>query len=173
MEQVSSVAQREQLEATLDYVREGDTFTSSPDSKARRSRSGCWPCLSGSRWIPARRLADAGCDRRRGAGRAGSHAGEAGGGRRQGPRRGGAAKALCRPLGGRAGEIIRLKEAGIRPSEIAGSLGIGRASVYRVLANHAGENSHAMVVTPPAQRQPSQFIRSDLAGETLHPRVTV
>jgi DNA invertase Pin-like site-specific DNA recombinase len=30
-------------------------------------------------------------------------------------------------------EIIRLKEAGIKPSEIASRLGIGRASVYRVL----------------------------------------
>ena len=30
-------------------------------------------------------------------------------------------------------EIIRLKQAGIRPSEIALRLGIGRASVYRVL----------------------------------------
>jgi DNA invertase Pin-like site-specific DNA recombinase len=34
----------------------------------------------------------------------------------------------------RAHEIIRLKEAGVRPSEIASRLGIGRASVYRVLA---------------------------------------
>ena len=32
-----------------------------------------------------------------------------------------------------AAEIIRLKEAGVRPSEIARRLGIGRASVYRVL----------------------------------------
>jgi DNA invertase Pin-like site-specific DNA recombinase len=32
-----------------------------------------------------------------------------------------------------ATEIIRLKEAGVRPSEIAVRLGIGRASVYRVL----------------------------------------
>jgi DNA invertase Pin-like site-specific DNA recombinase len=31
-------------------------------------------------------------------------------------------------------EIIRLKEAGIRPTEIAIRLGIGRASVYRVLS---------------------------------------
>ena len=30
-------------------------------------------------------------------------------------------------------EIIRLKETGLRPSEIASKLGIGRASVYRVL----------------------------------------
>jgi DNA invertase Pin-like site-specific DNA recombinase len=32
-------------------------------------------------------------------------------------------------------EIIRLKGAGIRPSEIALRLGIGRASVYRVLGS--------------------------------------
>jgi DNA invertase Pin-like site-specific DNA recombinase len=32
-----------------------------------------------------------------------------------------------------AAETIRLKEEGVRPSEIAGRLGIGRASVYRVL----------------------------------------
>ena len=32
-----------------------------------------------------------------------------------------------------AAEIVRLKEAGVRPSEIASRLGIGRASVYRVL----------------------------------------
>ena len=34
-------------------------------------------------------------------------------------------------------EIIRLKEAGVRPSEIASRLGIGRASVYRVLAQQS------------------------------------
>jgi DNA invertase Pin-like site-specific DNA recombinase len=32
----------------------------------------------------------------------------------------------------RAAEIMLLKEAGVRPSEIASRLGIGRASVYRV-----------------------------------------
>ena len=32
-----------------------------------------------------------------------------------------------------ADEITRLKEAGVRPSEIAVRLGIGRASVYQVL----------------------------------------
>jgi DNA invertase Pin-like site-specific DNA recombinase len=31
-------------------------------------------------------------------------------------------------------EIIRLKAEGVRPSEIATRLGIGRASVYRVLS---------------------------------------
>ena len=37
-----------------------------------------------------------------------------------------------------AAEIIRLKEAGIRPSEIAVRLGIGRAGVYRVLGERSG-----------------------------------
>ena len=46
-----------------------------------------------------------------------------------------------------ADEILRLKQAGVRPTEIASRLGIGRASVYRVLANHTGENSHVKVVT--------------------------
>ena len=35
-------------------------------------------------------------------------------------------------------EIIRLKGAGVRPTEIAVRLGIGRASVYRVLV---GQNA--------------------------------
>ena len=37
----------------------------------------------------------------------------------------------------KATEIIRLEEAGIMPSEIASRLGIGRASVYRVLGEQA------------------------------------
>ena len=43
-----------------------------------------------------------------------------------------------------AAEIIRLKEAGVRPSEIASRLGIGRASVYRVLGTQtASERQEA------------------------------
>jgi DNA invertase Pin-like site-specific DNA recombinase len=38
-EQVSSVAQREQLELALDYVREGDTFTVTKLDKLARSVS--------------------------------------------------------------------------------------------------------------------------------------
>ena len=41
----------------------------------------------------------------------------------------------------KADEIIRLKEEGVRPSEIASRLGIGRASVYRVLGEQAGQRS--------------------------------
>ena len=35
-------------------------------------------------------------------------------------------------------EIIRLKEAGVKPSEIADRLGINRASMYRLLDGNAG-----------------------------------
>jgi hypothetical protein len=38
MEQVSSIAQREQLELALDYVRDGDTFAS-PNWVGRRGQS--------------------------------------------------------------------------------------------------------------------------------------
>jgi DNA invertase Pin-like site-specific DNA recombinase len=37
-----------------------------------------------------------------------------------------------------AAEIIRLKDAGVTPTEIASKMGIGRASVYRVLAEQNG-----------------------------------
>jgi DNA invertase Pin-like site-specific DNA recombinase len=40
----------------------------------------------------------------------------------------------------RADEIIRLKDAGMTPTEIATRLGIGRASVYRVLAEQPGDD---------------------------------
>jgi DNA invertase Pin-like site-specific DNA recombinase len=37
-------------------------------------------------------------------------------------------------------KIIRLKEQGVTPTEIATRLGIGRASVYRALAEQTGED---------------------------------
>jgi DNA invertase Pin-like site-specific DNA recombinase len=42
-----------------------------------------------------------------------------------------------------ADEIARLKADLIRPSEIAVRLGIGRASVYRVLSEQAGSDRSA------------------------------
>ena len=42
-----------------------------------------------------------------------------------------------------ADEIIRLKEEGVRPSEIASRLGIGRASVYRVLGAQTASDQMA------------------------------
>jgi DNA invertase Pin-like site-specific DNA recombinase len=41
----------------------------------------------------------------------------------------------------RADEIIRLKEIGVTPTEIAMRLGIGRASVYRILGSSSGVGS--------------------------------
>ena len=107
---------------------------------------------------------------------AGSHAGEAGGGRRQGQGAGALPNALCRPLGGKAvGKSSGSTRRVLGRAEITSRLGIGRASVYRVLANHTGENPHAMVVTPPAQRQPSHFIRSViwLSGDAYIRKFTV
>jgi len=40
----------------------------------------------------------------------------------------------------RAAEIVRLKEQGVTPTEIASRLGIGRASVYRVLAEQTNDD---------------------------------
>jgi DNA invertase Pin-like site-specific DNA recombinase len=43
-----------------------------------------------------------------------------------------------------AADIIRLKDSGVTPTEIASRLGIGRASVYRVLAGqHDREHAAA------------------------------
>jgi DNA invertase Pin-like site-specific DNA recombinase len=39
-----------------------------------------------------------------------------------------------------AAEIVRLKKAGVTPSEIASRLGIGRASVYRVLGTQSASD---------------------------------
>ena len=39
-----------------------------------------------------------------------------------------------------AAEVARLKAEGVRPSEIAARLGIGRASVYRVLGSQRDRN---------------------------------
>jgi DNA invertase Pin-like site-specific DNA recombinase len=43
-----------------------------------------------------------------------------------------------------AAEVVRLKEAGVRPSEIASRLGIGRASVYRVLGSQQADDRAAV-----------------------------
>jgi DNA invertase Pin-like site-specific DNA recombinase len=43
----------------------------------------------------------------------------------------------------KAAEIVRLKEEGVKPSEIAIRLGIGPALVYRVLGANAGGDRQA------------------------------
>jgi DNA invertase Pin-like site-specific DNA recombinase len=161
IEQVSSIGRRQQLDAALDYVREGDTLIVTKLDRLARSvpdllamvahleaksvalrvlaMSGSQPLDTGTA-IGKLMLAVIGAvgqferemmlERQREgiaqAQRAGRYKGRAPTVRRQ------------------ADEIIRLKDAGVTPTEIAMKLGIGRASVYRVLAKqHDGEHATA------------------------------
>ena len=55
-----------------------------------------------------------------------------------------------------ADEIIRLRDMGVRPSEMASRLGIGRASVYRVLGEQtADERQEPPSSTAILSRSPS------------------
>ena len=168
-EQVSSVAERQQLEAALDYVREGDSFTVTKLDRLARSVGDLLEIVARleRRKVSLRVLAMSGTqplDTSTATGRLMlAVIGAVGQAEREAMlerQREGIAKAKAQgrykgrvpTVRRKADEIIRLKEEGVRPSEIASKLGIGRASVYRVLANHTGKNSHAMVVTPPVHR---------------------
>ncbi len=151
-EQVSSVAQRDQLEAALDYVRDeedglvvtkldrlarsvGDLLSIVARLEAKKvslrvlSMSGSQPLDTGTatgRLMLAVIGAVGQAEREAMLERQREGIAKA--------RREGKYKGRVPTVRRRAAEIIRLKEAGIRPSEIAVRLGIGRASVYRVLA---------------------------------------
>src|SRR5450631_358329 len=161
VEQVSSIGRRQQLDAALDYVREGDTLIVTKLDRLARSvpdllvivarletkhvglrvlaMSGEQP-LDTSTAVGKLMLAVIGAvgqferemmlERQREgiaqAKRAGRYQGRVPTVRRQ------------------VDEIIRLKSAGVTPTEIATRLGIGRASVYRMLAGrHDGEHATA------------------------------
>ena len=161
IEQVSSIGMRQQLEAALDFVREGDTLIVTKLDRLARSvpdlltivarleikrvglrvlaMSGEQP-LDTSTAVGKLMLAviaavgqferEMMLERQREgiaqAKRAGRYKGRAPTVRRQAP------------------EIIRLKNAGVTPTEIATRLGIGRASVYRMPAGqHDGEHATA------------------------------
>ena len=149
-EQVSSIAQREQLEVALDYVREGDTFTVTKLDRLARSVGDLLAIVARleAKKVSLRVLAMSGAEpldtgtaigrlmlavigavgqaereamlerQREGIGKA---------------KREGRYKGRVPTARRKADDIIRLKEEGVRPSEIASRLGIGRASVYRVL----------------------------------------
>ena len=150
IEQVSSVGKREQLEGALDYVREGDTLVITKLDRLARSvadlptivarleakkvglrvlsMSGGQPLDTGTA-IGKLMLAVIGAvgqferemmleRQREGIAKA---------------KRDGRYKGRVPTARRQTAEIIRLKQAGVRPSEIASKLGIGRASVYRVL----------------------------------------
>ena len=159
-EQVSSVAERQQLEAALDYVREGDQLRR---DQARQAGEVCRR--------PAGDRRPAGCQEGQPPGSVDirepspryrhetgrlmlSVIGAVGQAEREAMlerQREGIAKAKREgrykgrvPTARRqAAEIIRLKEAGVRPSEIARRLGIGRASVYRVLGSQQADDQAA------------------------------
>src|SRR5450755_2759416 len=161
IEQVSSIDKRQQLVAALDYVREGDTLIvtkldrlarSVPDLLAMVTRlesksvalralamSGSQPLDTGTA-IGKLMLAVIGAvgqferemmleRQREGIAQA---------------KRDGRYKGRAPTVRLQADEIMRLKGAGVTPTDIAVRLCIGRASVYRVLAGqHDGEHATA------------------------------
>jgi DNA invertase Pin-like site-specific DNA recombinase len=161
IEQVSSIGKRQQLHAALDYVRDGDTLIvtkldrlarSVPDLLTMVARlesknvalrvlamSGGQPLDTGTA-IGKLMLAVIGAvgqferemmleRQREGIAKA---------------KRDGRYKGRAPTVQRQAAEIVRLKEAGVTPTEIAMRMRIGRASVYRVLAGqHDGEHAIA------------------------------
>jgi DNA invertase Pin-like site-specific DNA recombinase len=150
-EQVSSVAKRTKLEQALDFVRDGDVFMVTKPDRLARSTSDLLSIVErleakgvglvilsmGGQQIDTRSstgklmltmlAAVAAFERdlmlerqREGIAKAkadGKYRGRAPTARRQAP------------------EVLRLKAAGAKPTEIAGQLGIGRASVYRIIGD--------------------------------------
>jgi DNA invertase Pin-like site-specific DNA recombinase len=161
IEQVSSIGKRQQLDSALDYVREGDTLVvtkldrlarSVPDLLAMVARleaksvalrvlamSGSQPLDTGTaigKLMLAVIAAVGQFEREMMLERQREGIAQA--------KRDGRYKGRAPTVQRRADEIIRLKDAGVMPTEIATRLGIGRASVYRVLAGqHDGEHATA------------------------------
>src|SRR6476660_3527637 len=148
-EQVSSVAERQQLEAALDYVREGDSFTVTKLDRLARSVGDLLAIVARleAKGVSLRVLSMSGSqalDTSTATGRLMlSVIGAVGQAEREGMlerQREGIAKAKREgrykgrvPTARRqAGDVARLKAEGVRPWEIALRLGIGRASVYRM-----------------------------------------
>ena len=157
VEQVSSVAKRPQLEAALDFVREGDTVVVTKLDRLARSVGDLLAIVARleAKKVSLRVLSMSGgqpLDTATAVGRLMlAVIGAVGQFEREmmlERQREGIAKARLEgrykgraPTAQRkAAEIIRLKEDGLGASEIAGRLGIGRASVYRCLATMPAEN---------------------------------
>jgi DNA invertase Pin-like site-specific DNA recombinase len=149
-EQVSSVAQRDQLEAALDFCREGDQFIVTKLDRLARSVADLLNIVNRleAKKVSLRVLSMSGgqsLDTGTAIGKLMLAVIGAVGQferemmlerQREGiakAKRDGRYKGRVPTARRQAAEIVRLKEAGIRPSEIASRLGIGRASVNRVL----------------------------------------
>jgi DNA invertase Pin-like site-specific DNA recombinase len=172
-EQVSSVAERQQLEAAFDYVREGDQFAVTKLDRLARSVGDLLAIVARleAKKVSLRVLSISGnqtLDTSTSTGRLMlAVIGAVGQAEREAMlerQREGIAKAKREgrykgriPTARRqAAEVIRLKQEGVRPSEIALRLGIGRASVYRVLGEQMLGGS-----SPPIERA------SQLGGSSL------
>jgi DNA invertase Pin-like site-specific DNA recombinase len=149
---VSSVAERQQLEAAFDYVREGDQFVCTKLDRLARSVGDLLAIVARleGKGVSLRVLSISGSqalDTGTSTGRLMlAVIGAVGQAEREAMlerQREGIAKAKREgrykgrvPTARRqAAEVARLKAEGVRPSEIAVRLGIGRASVYRVLGS--------------------------------------
>lgn len=159
-ERVSSVAPRAQLDAALDFVREGDTFAVAKLDRLARSTADLLGIVArlDAKGVALRVLSMGGAelDTRTPTGRLmltllGAVA-EFERGLMLERQREGVAKAKAegrytgrQPTAQRqADDVRRLKAEGVRPVEIARRLGIGRASVYRILGEAgAGEGAAA------------------------------
>jgi DNA invertase Pin-like site-specific DNA recombinase len=149
-EQVSSVAERQQLEQALDYVREGDHFVVTKLDRLARSVGDLLAIVARleAKKVSLRVLSISGnqaLDTATSTGRLMLAVIGAGGQaereamlerQREGiakAKREGRYKGRVPTARRQAAEVARLMAEGVRPSEIASRLGIGRASVYRVL----------------------------------------
>ncbi len=152
VEQVSSVGARRQLEVALDYVREDDTLVVTRLDRLARSVADLVSivALLEAKKVALRVLSMSGTQALDTSTAVGklmlAVIGAVGQFEREmmlERQREGIAKAKAQgrykgrvPTAQRqAAEIIRLKSEGVRPSEIARKLGVGRASVYRVLGD--------------------------------------
>jgi DNA invertase Pin-like site-specific DNA recombinase len=155
-EQVSSVAKRDQLEAALDYVRDGDSLVVTKLDRLARSVGDLLNIVSllEAKKVSLRVLSMSGSqplDTGTATGRLMlAVVGAVGQAERETmlerqregiakAQREGKYKGRAPTVRRRADEIIKLKDAGVTPTEIAVRLGIGRASVYRVLGQADGE----------------------------------
>jgi DNA invertase Pin-like site-specific DNA recombinase len=146
-EQVSSVGKRPQLEAALDFIREGDALIVTKLDRLARSTQHLLEILDTVRAKSADlSILNLGIDTSTATGKLCATLIGAVGAferelmlerQREGVAR---AKALGKYRGrkptarAKSGEVLALKAEGVRPVDIARRLGIGRASVYRVLS---------------------------------------
>jgi DNA invertase Pin-like site-specific DNA recombinase len=154
-ERVSSVAKRAQLEAALEYVRAGDTLVVTKPDRLARSTADLLAIIARleARGVALRVLSMGGSevDTRTATGKLmltmlGGIA-EFERGLMLERQREGIAKAKAEgkykgrvPTAQRqAGDVLRMKAEGVRPVDIARRLGIGRASVYRIIDGTNGQ----------------------------------